>query len=413
MEHPAGIYRRIAFFDGRQMARPNLAKGTAKVQDIATGAKVSREEPEQAKGATTPSEASSVGQDMENGLWQRAAKREGDVKLVRDGFKRNPDSTVVPVVDADPGIPKFVGKQKTRALVNWLSSYFNVPKDVTIESNGEVIRISKSGLKASVKKERANDGHSIAYGPLKELINKSEYDHYEPVDSRHKGKNNGQDVYYAALRVEDRIYSVKLKYDVLLDSEIATRTRIGDRHIEDGRYKDHSLSEIEIAPTTVNAGFNRPVASAIDGVMLGFLRGNVNATQMKDGFLSQDVKKLINGQVRFNEGEGNYVVGLFRTANLSTLAHEMGLVYFLEMQRAVENGLADESMQKDYRKLCAYVGAKPGVRRTVEQHEKLARSWESYLREGMASSFVLEGAFAWFRQWLTKIYREILRLNVS
>ena len=78
------------------------------------------------------------------------------------------------------------------------------------------------------------------------------------------------------------------------------------------------------------------------------------------------MKKLINGQVRFNEGGGNYVVDLFRTANLSTLAHEMGHVYFLEMRRAVENGLADESMQKDYRKLCAYVGAKPGVRWTVE-----------------------------------------------
>ena len=53
---------------------------------------------------------------------------------------------------------------------------------------------------------------------------------------------------------------------------------------------------------------------------------------MKDGILSQDAEKVINGQVRFNEGEGNYVVELFKTANLSTLAHEMGHIYFLEMQ---------------------------------------------------------------------------------
>ena len=70
--------------------------------------------------------------------------------------------------------------------------------------------------------------------------------------------------------------------------------------------------------------------------------------------VARDVKELINGQVRFNEGEGNYVVDLFRTANLSTLAHEMGHVYFLEMQGAVENGLADEPMQKGYGNLCAY-----------------------------------------------------------
>ena len=134
---------------------------------------------------------------------------------------------------------------------------------------------------------------------------------------------------------------------------------------------------------------------------------------MKDGILSQDAEKVINGQVRFNEGEGNYVVELFKTANLSTLAHEMGHIYFLEMQRAVENGLADESMQKDYGKLCSYVGAKPGVRWTVGQNEKLARAWETYLREGRAPSSVLEEAFARFRQWLTKIYRELSLLNVE
>ena len=125
-------------------------------------------------------------------------------------------------------------------------------------------------------------------------------------------------------------------------------------------------------------------------------------------YQGRDIERIINGQVRFNEGEGNYVVDLFRTANLSTLAHEMWHVYFLEMQRAVENGLAEESMQKG-----AYVGAKPGVRWTVEQHEKLARAWESYLSEGMAPSSVLEEVFAKFRQWLTKIYREISRLNVE
>ena len=126
-----------------------------------------------------------------------------------------------------------------------------------------------------------------------------------------------------------------------------------------------------------------------------------------------DAGRIINGQVRFNEGEGNYVVELFKTANLSTLAHEMGHIYFLEMQRAVENGLADGSMQKDYGKLCAYVGAKPGVRWTVDQNEKLARAWETYLREGRAPSSVLEEAFARFRQWLTKIYRELSLLNVE
>ena len=38
------------------------------------------------------------------------------------------------------------------------------------------------------------------------------------------------------------------------------------------------------------------------------------------------------------------------------------------MRKALENGLADELMQRGYGKLCAYVGARLGVKWTVGQH---------------------------------------------
>ena len=202
---------------------------------------------------------------------------------------------------------------------------------------------------------------------------------------------------------------------------------------EDGngnRFYDHELTKI-INPDWLVPGKQHEAAelrtnrdtARNTGIVIEILRDRLGVNDGTAQVLFQkqsptlnavgDVERVINGQVRFNEGEGNYVVELFKTANLSTLAHEMGHIYFLEMLRAVENGFADESMQKDYGKLCAYVGAKPGVRWTVDQNEKLARAWEIYLREGRALSSVLEEAFARFRQWLTKIYREISLLNVE
>ena len=398
-ENPADIYRRIAFSDGRQTTQPDLAKGTAKVQ----------QDTAQTKGLTTPGNASSVGQAMENGLWQES----GGEKFERNDIERKPDSAIASVVeDNGVDIPEF---KKQKELAEWLFNHFGITGDVEIKSTGKTVRITKTGVRASFKRNR-EPGHQTSYTMLDRLIASSEYDHSEAVDGQKKHSGiGGQDVYHTAYRLNGKLYAVRFKFDIPSGSEVAVRKEIHkEEKIEDDRYKDHSLTEIQIAPAAVHDGFEgHPATSAIREVTLGILRGNVNATQMKDGILSQDVKKLINGQVRFNEGEGNYVVDLFRTANLSTLAHEMGHVYFLEMQRAVENGLADESMQKDYGKLCAYVGAKPGVRWTVEQHEKLARAWESYLREGMAPSSVLEEAFARFRQWLTKIYREVSRLNVE
>lgn len=408
-ENPADIYRRIAFSGGQQMTRSNPAKGTASVQDVTSGTRLSGEDPAQVKELTNSGSVSSMDRNMGSVLWQESDSE----RFERDDIERKPDSAIASVVeDNGVGIPEF---KKQKELAEWLFNHFGITGDVEIKSTGKTVRITKTGVRASFKRNR-EPGHQTSYTMLDRLIASSEYDHSETADGQKKHSGvGGQDVYHAAYRLNGKLYAVRLKFDIPSGSEVEVRKKVHkEEKIEDDRYKDHSLTEIQIAPATVHDGFEgHPVTSAIRGVTLGILRGNVNATQMKDGILSQDAEKVINGQVRFNEGEGNYVVELFKTANLSTLAHEMGHIYFLEMQRAVENGLADESMQKDYGKLCSYVGAKPGTRWTVGQNEKLARAWETYLREGRAPSSVLEEAFARFRQWLTKIYRELSMLNVE
>src|SRR6185437_10231065 len=48
---------------------------------------------------------------------------------------------------------------------------------------------------------------------------------------------------------------------------------------------------------------------------------------------------------------------------------------------------------------------------TTRQHEKFARGFERYIMEGVAPSRGLEGVFAKFRGWLTKIYQTVQKLR--
>lgn len=146
------------------------------------------------------------------------------------------------------------------------------------------------------------------------------------------------------------------------------------------------------------------------------------------------------------DADGNYVIQLFRGADLSTLTHETAHVFFLEMERLEREGLADEKMLADLAALrewtsvldddatlkadydrfmkhsvAAYGGAeferlpawlKEDARNRAKQ-EMLARGFEQYLREGKAPSRKLESVFTRFRKWLMRVYREALTLHVE
>ena len=146
------------------------------------------------------------------------------------------------------------------------------------------------------------------------------------------------------------------------------------------------------------------------------------------------------------DADGNYVIQLFRSANLSTLTHETAHVFFLEMERLEREGLADERMLADLAALrewtsvldddaalkagydrfmkhsvAAYGGAeferlpawlKEDARNRAKQ-EMLARGFEQYLREGKAPSRKLESVFTRFRKWLMRVYREARALHVE
>ncbi|WP_347288612.1 hypothetical protein [Bilophila wadsworthia] len=108
-----------------------------------------------------------------------------------------------------------------------------------------------------------------------------------------------------------------------------------------------------------------------------------------------------------------YLIQLYKKADLSSLLHETGHFFMMEMEQDIQAGIADDSMRADYVTLMNWLDATEGEPLTREQHEQFARGFEAYLREGKAPSKSLESPFARFKKWLLRIYRQARQLNVE
>ena len=106
--------------------------------------------------------------------------------------------------------------------------------------------------------------------------------------------------------------------------------------------------------------------------------------------------------------EPQSIIGLFKNADTSTVIHETGHHWLEELRRAVDEGKA-ELPKEMWRKLQdAYkfdTLDDPEIWTNV--HERFARDFEAYMREGRAPSWELQSVFAQFRNWLREIYRTV------
>lgn len=99
--------------------------------------------------------------------------------------------------------------------------------------------------------------------------------------------------------------------------------------------------------------------------------------------------------------DGATLINLFKTANMSSLLHEFGHIFVNDMQNLINSGKADEQLAKDLDTLLEFADGKfdrAGL-------EKIAKGFETYLREGKTPSLKLASAFSRFKQWLTAIYK--------
>ncbi len=109
------------------------------------------------------------------------------------------------------------------------------------------------------------------------------------------------------------------------------------------------------------------------------------------------------GSITFTP-DGKALIQTFAGENLSTVLHEFGHLYWKAMTDIGNLADAPASVVRDIKTMRDWVGAKDGETLSVEQEEKIADGFLTYLRKGEAPSADMQGAFSRFKGWLVRLY---------
>ena len=121
-------------------------------------------------------------------------------------------------------------------------------------------------------------------------------------------------------------------------------------------------------------------------------------------------KNNIRGQIE-STADGKWLISVFKgKKNLSTIIHETGHFFLENLRDAAALETAPEWVKNDWDAIKKELGIKSDGVIKREAHEKFARQFEAYAREGKAPRQELQSAFRQFRAWLTAIYRSVRRL---
>ena len=117
------------------------------------------------------------------------------------------------------------------------------------------------------------------------------------------------------------------------------------------------------------------------------------------------------GKVRVAPGNVRSVVTLMRDANASTFMHETAHDWLKQFMGDAAHPEAPDDLKADATTLRSWLGRDEGWtgflangRPDKRPQEKFARTWEQYLREGVAPSQSLARVFGRFKDWLSAIY---------
>nr|DAO59243.1 MAG TPA: crystallin beta/gamma motif-containing protein [Caudoviricetes sp.] len=124
----------------------------------------------------------------------------------------------------------------------------------------------------------------------------------------------------------------------------------------------------------------------------------------------QKYNQSINGMTTI-KSQTERIVELFKTADKSTLMHEMGHVFFDDIKTLAEMENAPQQVKDDWQALKEWSGWNDNETINTDAHEKFARGFEAYLRDGEAPTKFLERTFRRFSKWLSAIYRAVSRLG--
>ncbi len=106
-------------------------------------------------------------------------------------------------------------------------------------------------------------------------------------------------------------------------------------------------------------------------------------------------------------------INLLENRDLSSFLHETGHLYLEVLGDFAAEADTSQQVKDDYATLLAFVGKKTRSEITTEDHEKIARAFEQYLREGKSPTVELRSVFQRFKAWLMMIYRQAKDLRVQ
>ena len=110
-------------------------------------------------------------------------------------------------------------------------------------------------------------------------------------------------------------------------------------------------------------------------------------------------------------GKGRPLIKLLKEANSSTFIHETGHEWLEQMVKDSGHADAPAVIRDDMQTIRDWLGVKDEIQ--TKHHEKFARGFEQYLREGVAPSQGLAKVFADFRNWLLTIYQSLRGLGTE
>lgn len=131
----------------------------------------------------------------------------------------------------------------------------------------------------------------------------------------------------------------------------------------------------------------------------------------------ETLKRNANGYIENLFSKSRSIISLAKSANPSTFLHEMAHQWFADFVHNAQHPLAPEALKNDLQTTLKWMGVKNSELITKPEdirtglHERWARSFEQYAREGIAPSPELASVFGKFKNWLTSVYQTLKGLG--
>lgn len=173
-------------------------------------------------------------------------------------------NTDTPVIVTEINTNKlFFDWKKTKKIKNWIRNKYQ-GKNIIINSTELIVGFSSRGLKDALKNRGELQRKTFAVIDI--VIKNAYFFEFRKVDDKEKHEHlKGQDIYYSAIMLDNKIYSVKIIFDINKNTSAAI-------------YKGHkTIADKKITPTVYTAETTKgiPPQAGACIISIGELTGHV------------------------------------------------------------------------------------------------------------------------------------------